>query len=98
MFPFEDVLLGRPVGTAMVSKHSGSTKKPYVFLAKLRSSNRAWAKALAMLVTVARLALMYMVSLAVVVWGFANWLNISSMKLLYKILAGLSNSVRIETT
>ena len=43
---------GRPVGTTMVSKHSGSTKKPCVFLAKLMSSNRAWAKAFAMLFVV----------------------------------------------
>ena len=56
--------------------------------ARLRSSSRAWAKALAMLVTVARLALIWIISLFEVVYGLANWLNISSMKVLYKILVG----------
>ena len=66
MFPFEDVLLGEARWYRDGQQTFRFDKETRVFLAKLRSSNRASAKALAMLVTVARLALMYTVSLAVV--------------------------------
>ena len=61
------------------------------------SSNLDWAKALAMLMTVAWLALMKIRSLLVVRYGWANWANISSTKLLKRSFSGWVSVVRRGT-